>query len=141
LVIDLEKESVEKVKPTMTEIEERIQEIYDQLENEALAKNYVTSKMPSYEKAVAQFDTKFISTKEEVEALQQVYYFEDDDLENYRALEKKTEQVKEKLATFTQQIEESGTAHSSLRTELEKAFQQLEEMETDHKAFKDHIGT
>ena len=88
LVIELEKESVEKVTPTMVEIEERIQEMYDQLEQEALAKNYVISKMPNYEKAVTSFDSAFEETKEEVETLKQAYYFEDDDLENYRNLEK-----------------------------------------------------
>ena len=141
LVIELEKESVEKVTPTMVEIEERIQEMYDQLEQEALAKNYVISKMPNYEKAVTSFDSAFEETKEEVETLKQAYYFEDDDLENYRNLEKKTEQLKEKLSTFQKQLEENSAAHSNVRTELENAFEQLTQMEEDHETFKSYIQT
>src|SRR5690625_4533130 len=141
LVIELEKESVEKVTPTMVEIEERIQEMYDQLEQEALAKNYVISKMPNYEKAVTSFDSAFEETKEEVETLKQAYYFDDDDLENYRNLEKKIEQLKEKLSTFQKQLEENSAVHSNVRTELENAFEQLTQMEEDHETFKSYIQT
>jgi len=139
MVIALETTEAEKIAPSTTEIEERITEMYDQLENEALAKNYVLSKLPNYEHALTQFEQIFTETQEEVERLQEAYYFEDEDLESYRSLEKHMTQLKEKLAEFTEKVEENSTAHSKLRKELEVAFEKLTEMDEEHEAFKERM--
>lgn len=124
---------------SIEEIEARMTEMYDQLENEALAKNYVTAKLPNYEHALTQFEQKFIATQEEVTLLKEAYYFEDDDLESYRALEKLMTQLQEKLTDLTEKVEENSTAHSKLRKDLELAFTQLDEMMDAHLEFKDRM--
>src|SRR5699024_8154254 len=74
----LEKDGTEEVKPLIPEIEERIKEIYDQLEEEAIAKNFVDTNVKSYEEALQAFEAMFVKTKSEVELLKQSYHFEEE---------------------------------------------------------------
>ncbi|MEI3612250.1 septation ring formation regulator EzrA [Pseudogracilibacillus sp. SO30301A] len=135
----LEKEGIGTAKSIIEEVGERITEMYELLEKEALAKNYVDSKMPSYEKALDSFETHFLETKLEVEQLKEAYYFEDTDLEKYMALEKMMTQLKNKLMEFAQKIEKNNHAHSKLRAELDEGFQQLDKIEEEHEQFKKRI--
>lgn len=139
LVQMLEKEGTEKVKEIIPDIESQIKDMYDQLEKEALAKNYVDSKMPNYEKALQNFEKNFLHTQSEVEQLKQAYYFEDADLEKYMTLEKLLQQLKEQLKELTEKVEKNNEAHSHLREELEAAFEQLERIENEHEQFKERI--
>ncbi len=140
LVQMLEKEGTEKVKEIIPDIESQIKDMYDQLEKEALAKNYVDSKMPNYEKALQNFEKNFLHTQSEVEQLKQAYYFEDADLEKYMTLEKLLQQLKEQLKELTEKVEKNNEAHSHLREELEAAFEQLERIENEHEQFKERIA-
>lgn len=139
LVQMLEKEGTEKVKEIIPDIESQIKDMYDQLEKEALAKNYVDSKMPNYEKALQNFEKNFLHTQSEVEQLKQAYYFEDADLEKYMTLEKLLQQLKVQLKELTEKVEKNNEAHSHLREELEAAFEQLERIENEHEQFKERI--
>jgi len=138
-VASLEKEGTDKVKAIVPEIEEQIQEMYAQLEKEAIAKNYVDSKMPNFERALDSFETNFLDTKLEVEQLRETYYFEDSDLEKYMTLEKMVNQLKEKLIDFAHKVEENNYAHSKLRAELEEGFKQLDKIGEEHEQFKNRI--
>lgn len=73
----------------ISEIDERIKEIYDVLEKEAIAKNYVESHVPSYQKALEEVAATFSETKTEVDYLKQTYYLDDGDMEKYMSIEKK----------------------------------------------------
>lgn len=139
MVKELEEEGAEMVKSIIPEMEERISDMYDILEKEAVARNYVETKVPSYERALDAFETVFMQTQSEVEELKQAYYFEDSDLEQYMALEKTVTQLKEQLKNFQQNVSENNYAHSKLRLELENAFDQLETIEQEHEIFKEAI--
>src|SRR5690606_40267356 len=97
-----------KVKEIIPDIESQIKDMNDQLEKEALAKNYVDSKMPNYEKALQNFEKNFLHTQSEVEQLKQAYYFEDADLEKYMTLEKLLQQLKEQLKELTEKVENNN---------------------------------
>src|SRR5690625_1569849 len=137
--VSLEKEGIAKVKTVIPEIEERVNEMYLLLEKEAIAKNFVDSKIHSYERALDHFDHHFQNTKAEVEQLKKAYYFEDSDLEKYMALEKMVEQLKSQLKDFALKVEENNHAHSKLREELEASFKQLDSIEEEHEQFKKRI--
>lgn len=135
----LENEGTESVKPLVKEIEEREKEIYDKLEDEALARNYIEQKMPDYEQELTTFENVFGETKQEVELLKQAYHFEDSELERYHTLEGQLKDVRQTLETLTEKVAENKEAHSSLKAELEHAFQDLEQIEADHDTFKKSI--
>lgn len=138
LVHELEEKDAEEAKVALPEIENRIQAIYDLLEKEALAKNYVESKIPNYEQALTQFSEEFTDTKSQVDQLKETYHFEEEDLEKYLSLEKRLTKLTEQLNALQDRVAEKE-AHTNVRMELEEAFEQLEELEKAHEVFRENI--
>src|SRR5690625_1437439 len=135
----LEKTGVEEAEKVADEIDDQIIEMYDLLEREALAKNYVDSKLPNYEHSVSKLAERFSMTKNEVETLKETYFFEDADLEKFMALEKEVMQTDKMLKEMTVKIETKTYAHSKLRTELEDAIEKLNALRSEHESFIEKI--
>src|SRR5699024_2402188 len=65
-VAALEKTETEKVKNLIPETEEQIEAMYDELENEMIAKNFVESKSATFSQAIERLLDDFTDTSEEV---------------------------------------------------------------------------
>ncbi|MBP1947815.1 septation ring formation regulator EzrA [Virgibacillus litoralis] len=135
----LEKGDTYEAGIVIEEIEERIAEMYQLLEKEAIAKNYVEAKVPSYQEALNSLEENFHTTKEEVETLKKTYYFEDSDMEKYLSLEKSILKLKNQLEELSNDIETENSTHSDLRVKLENGFQQVDDLQQKHDEFKKHI--
>ncbi|TRM12965.1 septation ring formation regulator EzrA [Lentibacillus cibarius] len=135
----LEKGDMAQANELIPEIDERIDEMYQLLEKEALAKNYVETKITNYRDALYSLEDKFNLTKEDMETLKQTYYVEDSDMEKYLSLDKSIVQLRNRLEEITDGLEKDNTAHSQLRDELEKGFQELDALQEKHEAFKERI--
>src|SRR5699024_5333742 len=85
----------DEVKHTIEEVQERMDEIYELLEKEAIDKNYIESKVPGYEQSLKAITTHFEETKREVQDLKKMYYFDDHDMDHYLSLEKAISKRKE----------------------------------------------
>src|SRR5699024_10469925 len=138
-ITSLETIGPEEAKSVIKEIEERLAEMYDSLEKEALAKNYVESKATSFSQVIHKMTEQFENTKSEVEQLREAYYFEDEDLEKYMEIEKVMTQLIKEETDLTAKIKSNSYAHSVLRDQLENALYELEEIEEEHEQFKDQI--
>ncbi|MFD2046342.1 septation ring formation regulator EzrA [Ornithinibacillus salinisoli] len=134
----LEKGDTSEPKVVISELEERIQEMYELLEKEALAKSYMESKVPSYQKSLHEIAATFEDTKVEVETLKKTYYFDDQDMEKYLSLEKSITQLQKQYEEIKNGLEKN-VAHSELRSQLDHAFDQLESIQNDHETFKQSI--
>ncbi|SEQ10101.1 septation ring formation regulator [Virgibacillus subterraneus] len=135
----LEKGDTYEASVVIEEVEERIAEMYQLLEKEAIAKNYVETKVPSYQEALDSLEENFLTTKEEVETLKKTYYFEDSDMEKYLSLEKSILKLKNQLEELSNDIESENSTHSELRVKLENGFQQIDDLQQKHDEFKKHI--
>lgn len=128
-----------EVQPVLANMEERVKEMYEVLEKEAIAKNYLETKLPIFEKAVIDLEHEFMSTKFEVEQLKKTYYFEDEDMESFLSIEKLVNKKKEQLNDLHESMEVENTSHTGLRDELEKEFIALEDLEATHKTFRKRL--
>src|SRR5690625_145957 len=135
----LEKGSFSEVRTIITEINDRIKEMYEDLEEEAIAKNYIEAKVPDYQQALNKLAETFEGTKVEVETLRKNYYFEDEDMEKYLTLEKSITQSKKHLDELAKDVDDTTKTHQSLRTQLETGFVQLEELDQQYREFLDQI--
>lgn len=124
-----------EVQPVLANIEERVKEMYEVLEKEAIAKNYLETKIPIFEKMLKDLEHEFMSTKFEVEKLKQTYYFEDEDMESFLSIENMLNNKNERLRDLKEQMNDENSSHSDLRDELEKEFLALEDLEETHKTF------
>ncbi|RYG74931.1 septation ring formation regulator EzrA [Lentibacillus lipolyticus] len=135
----LQEGDASQAKDLIPEIEERIEEMYQLLEKEALAKNYVETKITNYRDQLQSLEDNFNMTKEEMEILKQSYYVEDSDMEKYLYLDKAIAQLRNQLEEMTHGLEKDEMAHSELRSELEQGFQELDTLQEKHEVFKERI--
>ncbi|GAB3065367.1 septation ring formation regulator EzrA [Virgibacillus ainsalahensis] len=135
----LESGDTSGIEEVITDIEDRIKEIYDLLEEEAIAKNYLETKMPSYENSLNELNTTFLDTKEEVEQLRQAYHVEDSDMEKYLAIEKTIASLKNQLDEIWYDMQNTEAAHTALRKKVEDGFNQIESLQEKHDEFKIRI--
>ncbi|MUV39310.1 Septation ring formation regulator EzrA [Lentibacillus sp. JNUCC-1] len=135
----LEKGQIQEVVPVLDEIEKRIKEMYDLLEKEAVARNFVESKTPGYERLLESLDQDFRKTQEEVATLKEAYHFDDRDMERYLSLEKSINQMNHHMQAF--KADKESEAHASLREQLEEGMAHIEKLQQDHKNFKETIRT
>ncbi len=135
----LEKGNVAQAKEIIPEIEERVEEMYQLLEKEALAKNYVETKITNYREQLQSLEDNFNMTKEEMETLKQSYYVEDSDMEKYLYLDKAVAHLRNQMEEMIHGLEKDNTAHSELRNELEQGFQELDVLQGQHEVFKERI--
>lgn len=136
----LEAGEVTEAKALIVELENRIKEIYDVLEKEAVAKSYVESQIPFYRTTLDEIDASFTETKLEVEKMKQAYHFEDRDLEKYLSLDKMLSHLRGQLADMeAEEVNENEKSHLELRQELEHGFEQIEELKEKFAAFHKRI--
>lgn len=135
----LEKGTLSEVKTIVDDIKERIDDMYDLLEKEAIAKNYLEAKLPAYEMSLNELGTTFTETKSEVDLLRKTYYFEDADMEKYRTLEKSISALRDQLEEIREDMDDEKVGHTDIREKLESSFKQLENIEEQHEAFREQI--
>lgn len=138
-VQSLEKGTTSEVKTIIEEIEERITEMYDLLEEEALAKNYIETQLSNYEQLLKELVLGFNETKEEVEVSRKSYFFEDHDMEKYHSLEKAVTHSKNESDKFKQDLDDEEKAHSNLRVQLEEEMKRLKDLDKRHQDFKEKV--
>lgn len=137
----LEEGNLEEGAKVLDEMEERISEMYELLEEEALAKNYLDQNVPSYKEAIMTLHTSFTETKAEVEELKKAYYVEDEELEKFLAVDKKTQALNNELKEVLAGLEANDVAHSELRSRVEAALGQIDDLKEKHDTFKEAIQT
>lgn len=137
----LEEGNLEEGTKVLDEMEERISEMYELLEEEALAKNYLDQNVPSYKEAIMTLHTSFTETKAEVEELKKAYYVEDEELEKFLAVDKKTQALNNELKEVLAGLEANDVAHSELRSRVEAALGQIDDLKEKHDTFKEAIQT
>ncbi|RKQ30548.1 septation ring formation regulator EzrA [Oceanobacillus halophilus] len=139
LMQQLEKGETMETKQFLDEVEERINEMYHLLEKEAVAKNYLESKVPSFQHSLENMSEKFRLTQSDVEELKKAYYFEDSDMEKYLKLEKSISVLEDTLNDITAEMTNKDVGHSELREQLEAGYIKLEELDKNLDEFKETI--
>ncbi|WP_371068771.1 septation ring formation regulator EzrA [Sediminibacillus sp. JSM 1682029] len=135
----LDKGVLEEIVPFLEHVDERMKEMYQLLEKEAIAKNFIEKQMPSFRRDLEMEVKSFEDTRQEVESLQESYYLEDTDLENHLNLDKLVKQLKEDLESIDRGLDEHTATHIELREKVEAAANELEKLKARHEAFRSQI--
>lgn len=138
-VEQLENYEFSEPKSTVKDIEDRIDEMYTTLEEEAVARNYIETYYSDYEEKISIIIEDFIDTKNNVELLKESYYFDERDLEKYLAIEKAVNHLKTEKIAMDEKIHESNVRHAELRDNIEHSYEQIQEIETDLESFRESI--
>ncbi|MGM8215622.1 septation ring formation regulator EzrA [Bacillaceae bacterium W0354] len=135
LVNQLNKGIDDGVEEKIEQIKSRILEIYDELEKEALDKNFVVQRLDNINEKVKEAKLKFMKTKENVMAVKENYHLSDDKYEQQYQLEKAVDRLEKSALQINELIEQEDQLFSSIRVELEKWLKDYEEWLEPQEAF------
>src|SRR5699024_5729977 len=110
----MEKNNLESSKELIPKIQSSIEEMYDTLEKEVESRDYLESQLPIFKESLDSFEEKLTETQDEVAVLKEAYHFAAEDLDKYEGL-------------------------SKLAIQLDDSLNKLAQVESDHKAFSEHI--
>ncbi|WP_186578366.1 septation ring formation regulator EzrA [Aquibacillus kalidii] len=138
-IVQLEKGGTSDITELIQPIEERLAEMYQLLEKEAMAKSYVEKQVPSYRNLMEEVTKDFNDTKQEITKLQETYYLEKTDIELHLSLEKWITQLQKQYEQLEIEIEEQKVNHIEIREKMENGYKELVELQESHNDFKEQI--
>jgi len=127
---------IEEAKQTVAELKEEIDTLYDLLEKEVLANQYVQTEMPRIGGMLTELAAEAKETSAEAMFVQQSYHLPPSDLEKYRSIEKQMHQLQKRFLLIEDRVAEAKTAYSLLREELEQLVGQIDMMKEEHEQFR-----
>ncbi len=116
----IEQTEIIEAKEGITDVQDRIDHIYDCLEKEVIAKHIVSKEVPTLEPHIIELHKKAVATKNESESVQQIYHLKDKDLEDQRKIEKKVAQTTHKYDELLNRLEANDEPATKLREDLEE---------------------
>ncbi|KJE28057.1 septation ring formation regulator, EzrA family protein [Geobacillus kaustophilus] len=132
---------IEEAKQTAAELKEEIDALYDLLENEVLAHQYVQTEMPRIGGMLQELAAEAKETEAEALFVQQSYHLPPSDLEKYRSIEKQLHQLQKRFFLIQDRVAEAKTAYSLLKEELEQLVSQIDLMKEEHEQFRTMLQT
>jgi len=132
---------IEEAKQTVVELKEEIDTLYDLLENEVIAHQYVRTEMPRIGGMLKELAADAKETSAEALFVQQSYHLPPGDLEKYRSIEKQLHQLQKRFLLIEERAVEAKTAYSLLRDELEQLVGQIDMMKEEHEQFRVMLQT
>jgi len=127
-VNELTVDKMEETETVIKEVKSRIDEIYEELEEEAVAKNYVDTHFNKYRQSVQQLKTTVQQSNREITDIKETYYLSDKELKKFSTLETSVKNLSEHLQTLDDQLSDESVPHTTMRSQLERSFEQIESL-------------
>ncbi|OQM45577.1 septation ring formation regulator EzrA [Anoxybacillus sp. UARK-01] len=130
---------IEEAKQGIEEIKEEIDTLYDLLEKEVFAHQYVQTEIPHIEEQLRHLSEESKQTEAETLFVQQSYHLSAQDLEKHRSIEKQIQHLVKRFALIQDRMAGEQTAHSVIKEELEQLFAQIQTMKEEHEQFREML--
>ncbi|MED4965969.1 septation ring formation regulator EzrA [Heyndrickxia coagulans] len=135
----LEQADTTDVEEGIREIKERIETIYDILEKEAYAKNYVLKHFREVKDILDEVREENKRLKTETESVQKTYQLHEENMAVPAELDKQLEKLAARLAVLEVKIPENETIYSVLSEQLKEMEGQIEKLRDDQKTFNEFL--
>lgn len=135
----LEQADTTDVEEGIREIKERIETIYDILEKEAYAKNYVLKHFREVKDILDEVREENKRLKTETESVQKTYQLHEESMAVPAELDKQLEKLAARLAVLEVKIPENETIYSVLSEQLKEMEGQIEKLRDDQKTFNEFL--
>ncbi|WP_456277988.1 septation ring formation regulator EzrA [Bacillus sp. AK128] len=140
-LIYLEKAEIDSVKAGVTELQEKIESFYDQLEKEVISKHFVHQQVTPLHVELSQLNDETKETKVETEQVQLSYQLLDQDIELQKNIESQINQLLKRFTSVKGSVEEKDIAYSVIQSELEEIKVQIDALKVSHQEFVDMLQT
>lgn len=137
----IEETEINEAKEGITDVQDRIDQIYDCLEKEVIAKHIITKETPTLEPHIIELQKKAVASKNESESVQQIYHLKDKDLEDQRKIEKKVAQTIYKYDELLNRLDANDEPATKLREDLEEIKANIQSVSELYKNFAEMMHT
>ncbi|WP_026693646.1 septation ring formation regulator EzrA [Peribacillus kribbensis] len=119
----------------MAEIQESLNNLYDVLEGEAVARNYVYSQEPKMREELSILEFGNEKLKAETAIVLQSYHLPEHDLEFQKGLEKVMSQLSKRFLLLQSKLDQDNQAHSVLSGELKELEEQMRQVREEQAVY------
>ncbi|MDQ0231058.1 septation ring formation regulator EzrA [Metabacillus malikii] len=137
----IENTEIEEVEENLQSIQLAIEGIYDLLENEVEASQFVKQAAVSIESKLNKLAEEKAKTVEETELVKQSYRLSETELDKQKTIEKQITQIEKKFAHLKQNVNSEHVAHSIVKEELEELEKQITKLFEDHNEYREMLST
>ena len=126
------KEGIELIKTEMDEL-------YDQIEKEVLAKHYVIKELPSVEAILIALSSASEKTKQETYVVQESYQLQQEDIQTQRKIEESMLALNDRYEKLSGHLLDQTIAFSILKEELEDICEQINSLKEIHQQYTESL--
>ncbi|WP_027964244.1 septation ring formation regulator EzrA [Halalkalibacillus halophilus] len=139
LVEQLDRGNDDGVEDKLDQIRSRMVEIYDELEKEAMDKNYVLQQEEKIQNDLEKARQIFSGTKESVREVKQNYQLKEEQQEQQYQLEKKLEKLEGQANQIHSFIHEEDKPYSTIRVDIESWMEAHNYWQEEHTGFDEFL--
>ena len=136
----LEKGDVEVAEQGIQGLKERVEKLFDLLEEEVLAKQYITKTEHEAKEVLVKAITESKTLKEETLQIQETYHLNDKELSAQTNVEQQLKGLLKRFELIDHRITENDTAQSLIKQELEEAKAQLDQLVEEQKVLMEKLS-
>jgi septation ring formation regulator len=136
----LEKGDVEIAEQGIQGLKERVEKLFDLLEEEVLAKQYITQTEHEAKEILVKAITESKTLKEETKHIQESYHLNDKELTAQTNVEQQLKGLLKRFELIDHRITENDTAQSLIKQELEEAKEQLDQLVEEQKVLMEKLS-
>jgi septation ring formation regulator len=136
---DIKALRVAEAKERIELLKNKLDTLYEQLENEVTAKHHAEHDAASLHESLTQLQKKMLQTKEETQFVKQGYQLSDEDVEAQKHVEKHVNMLIKRFDVLQLRVAEQDIAFSVIREELDDIRRQLDAVEKLHTEYRDML--
>jgi septation ring formation regulator len=136
----LEKGDVENAEQGIQGLKERLEKLFDMLEEEVLAKQYITNTEHVAKEVLVKAITENKTLKEETKHIQESYHLTEKELSAQTHVEQQLKGLLKRFELIDHRITENDTAQSMIKLELQEAKEQLDQLVEEQKELMEKLS-
>jgi septation ring formation regulator len=139
-LVSLESGDVEKAREGIHGLKGKIDNLFDLLEQEVMAKQYITKTEHESREILVKAITESKTLKDDTKHIQESYHLSEKELEAQKHVEQQLKALIKRFELIDHRITENSTAQSMIKTELEEARQQLDALVEEQKVLMEKLS-
>ncbi|MQR95268.1 septation ring formation regulator EzrA [Fictibacillus phosphorivorans] len=135
-VLELELESAQK---DMDETIQKMDQLYEMLENEVHSKQFVMSEREIFDTNIQDLHDRIENLKQETQIVSSTYLIEQNEAEMQKKIEKLFHKLQSRFLIIEDSIEEKRESYSVIREMMEEMQKQMEELQRSQKVYEEML--
>ncbi|WP_408007213.1 septation ring formation regulator EzrA [Pseudalkalibacillus sp. A8] len=131
--------NIEDAQEEIDQMNKKIEELYDRLEAEVLAKQYVMTDGKEVKAEVEELGEEINKMKEETNVVRLSYQIEQENIDLQERLETSFEKLEKRVGTIFHSVEENNQTYTSVKEMLESVTKQLEDLRVMTEVYQEKI--